>query len=402
MTARTITEDEVGERIEAMRRRRPRFRDERVTMAHGAGGKASRALVEGLIVPLLAERRPRAGAARRRGAAAPSAAPGWRSPRTRSSYARSASPAARSASSRSTARSTTSPSPAPGRCRCRPRSSSRRGCRRTCCGRRSPRWRPPPGRPTCRVGHRRHQGGRARQVRLDVHRDDRGRRARARRRARPGAGPARRQGAGLRHDRRPRRGDHAGPRRPRHRGRRTQRHRAAVVAGLGAARRACGDGLHCMRDATRGGVATVLNEIALAAEVGVVIEEDRVPVRPRGRSAPVRSSASTRSTSPTRASSSPSSRRSGPTPLWPPCARCRPARTRRSSGRSGRSRPGRVLGPHRVRRPPDDRHAGRRPAAAHLLIAKGGGQVHERPVQTADRVGTCAEAGVEQTAAGRR
>jgi hydrogenase expression/formation protein HypE len=43
---------------------------------------------------------------------------------------------------------------------------------------------------------------------------------------------------------------------------------------------ACGDGLHCMRDATRGGVATVLNEIALAAEVGIVIDETRVPVRP--------------------------------------------------------------------------------------------------------------------------
>jgi len=42
----------------------------------------------------------------------------------------------------------------------------------------------------------------------------------------------------------------------------------------------CGDGLHCMRDATRGGVATVLNEIALAAEVGIVLEESRVPVRP--------------------------------------------------------------------------------------------------------------------------
>jgi hydrogenase expression/formation protein HypE len=43
---------------------------------------------------------------------------------------------------------------------------------------------------------------------------------------------------------------------------------------------ACGDGLHCMRDATRGGVATVLNEIALSAEVGIVIEESRLPVRP--------------------------------------------------------------------------------------------------------------------------
>ncbi len=50
---RQITEEEVGERIEAMRRRRPRFIDERITMAHGAGGKASRALVEGVIVPLL-------------------------------------------------------------------------------------------------------------------------------------------------------------------------------------------------------------------------------------------------------------------------------------------------------------------------------------------------------------
>ncbi len=49
--------------------------------------------------------------------------------------------------------------------------------------------------------------------------------------------------------------------------------------------RACGDGLHCMRDATRGGVATVLNEIALAAEVGVVLEESRVPVRPEVKGA---------------------------------------------------------------------------------------------------------------------
>jgi hydrogenase expression/formation protein HypE len=43
---------------------------------------------------------------------------------------------------------------------------------------------------------------------------------------------------------------------------------------------ACGEGLHCMRDATRGGVATVLNEIAFAAQVGVVIAEERVPLRP--------------------------------------------------------------------------------------------------------------------------
>lgn len=41
-----------------------------------------------------------------------------------------------------------------------------------------------------------------------------------------------------------------------------------------------GDGLRCMRDATRGGVATVLNEIALGADVGVLVAEDRLPVRP--------------------------------------------------------------------------------------------------------------------------
>ena len=48
-----FTEEEVIERIEDMRRRRPRFTDERITMSHGSGGKASRQLVEGLIVPLL-------------------------------------------------------------------------------------------------------------------------------------------------------------------------------------------------------------------------------------------------------------------------------------------------------------------------------------------------------------
>jgi hydrogenase expression/formation protein HypE len=44
-------EARVEARIEKRRRSQPRFVDERVTMAHGAGGKASRALVEGLFVP---------------------------------------------------------------------------------------------------------------------------------------------------------------------------------------------------------------------------------------------------------------------------------------------------------------------------------------------------------------
>lgn len=37
--------------------------------------------------------------------------------------------------------------------------------------------------------------------------------------------------------------------------------------------------VRCLRDATRGGVATVLNEIAKASGVGIAIEETKVPVR---------------------------------------------------------------------------------------------------------------------------
>ena len=39
-------------------------------------------------------------------------------------------------------------------------------------------------------------------------------------------------------------------------------------------------GTHALRDATRGGLATVLNELAAASGVGVVIDEAAVPVRP--------------------------------------------------------------------------------------------------------------------------
>jgi len=44
-------EQRVLDRIETARGRRPKFRDERITMAHGAGGKASQTLIEGLLVP---------------------------------------------------------------------------------------------------------------------------------------------------------------------------------------------------------------------------------------------------------------------------------------------------------------------------------------------------------------
>jgi len=45
------------------------------------------------------------------------------------------------------------------------------------------------------------------------------------------------------------------------------------------ARTADVDAIHCLRDPTRGGVATTLNEIALGSEVCIEIQEDRIPVR---------------------------------------------------------------------------------------------------------------------------
>jgi hydrogenase expression/formation protein HypE len=39
------------------------------------------------------------------------------------------------------------------------------------------------------------------------------------------------------------------------------------------------EGLRCLRDPTRGGLSTTLNEIALSAEVCIEIYEDQIPVR---------------------------------------------------------------------------------------------------------------------------
>lgn len=43
---------------------------------------------------------------------------------------------------------------------------------------------------------------------------------------------------------------------------------------------ALGDDLRCMRDATRGGVATVLNELAVSSNVTVVVDEAQIPIHP--------------------------------------------------------------------------------------------------------------------------
>lgn len=52
----------------------------------------------------------------------------------------------------------------------------------------------------------------------------------------------------------------------------------APLSGLVEAILGAGVEVHCMRDLTRGGLATALNEIAEAAGVGVTIEESAVPV----------------------------------------------------------------------------------------------------------------------------
>jgi hydrogenase expression/formation protein HypE len=53
----------------------------------------------------------------------------------------------------------------------------------------------------------------------------------------------------------------------------------APLNGLVAALLATTNGVRCLRDPTRGGVATVLNELAMAAGVSVVVDEASLPVR---------------------------------------------------------------------------------------------------------------------------
>jgi hydrogenase expression/formation protein HypE len=54
----------------------------------------------------------------------------------------------------------------------------------------------------------------------------------------------------------------------------------AALHGLIAAMRASGAALHSMRDPTRGGLATTLNEIAQQSGVGMLLQEKALPVKP--------------------------------------------------------------------------------------------------------------------------
>jgi hydrogenase expression/formation protein HypE len=59
----------------------------------------------------------------------------------------------------------------------------------------------------------------------------------------------------------------------------------APLNGLVASLLEAAPGVRALRDATRGGVATILNEIAAAAGVGVLVTEDDIPVRAEVRGA---------------------------------------------------------------------------------------------------------------------
>src|ERR1700729_1720724 len=59
----------------------------------------------------------------------------------------------------------------------------------------------------------------------------------------------------------------------------------APLNGLVADLLAATDAVRALRDATRGGVATILNEIAKSADVGVLVREDAIPVRTEVRGA---------------------------------------------------------------------------------------------------------------------
>jgi hydrogenase expression/formation protein HypE len=59
----------------------------------------------------------------------------------------------------------------------------------------------------------------------------------------------------------------------------------AALNGLVAAMLAASPNIHVLRDPTRGGVASSLNEIAQAAQVGIQLDENKLPVNPAVRSA---------------------------------------------------------------------------------------------------------------------
>ena len=61
----------------------------------------------------------------------------------------------------------------------------------------------------------------------------------------------------------------------------TIRSDTASLHGLVATMLAAVPGVHCLRDPTRGGLATTLNELARQSECGMILDEKRIPVAPQ-------------------------------------------------------------------------------------------------------------------------
>jgi hydrogenase expression/formation protein HypE len=59
----------------------------------------------------------------------------------------------------------------------------------------------------------------------------------------------------------------------------------ALIVGGGVGNPPSGVGIHCLRDPTRGGLATTLNEVVGKAGLGIEIEEQAIPVRDAVRAA---------------------------------------------------------------------------------------------------------------------
>ena len=244
-------------------RSRPRFKDARITMAHGAGGKATQALVEGLFVPAL--RLGRAARARRRRLGRRRSrdhdrqlrrqadpVPGRLDRRARRQRDRQRPRGLRGAAARAD----------------RSRSCSRRASGRTSSAPRSTRSpRPPSRRGGC--GRRRYEGRRAGQC-DSMYVTDRGRAARRARAAlaalcRPGdripsPGPIGEHGTAIMLARGEFELDAA-----------IESDTRSLWPAVDALLDAAGPSLRCLRDATRGGVASVLNELARASASRCVV-----------------------------------------------------------------------------------------------------------------------------------
>ena len=236
-------------------------------MAHGAGGRATRSLVEGLLAPAFGIEALDDAAARRRARA---------SPPTRSSSSRCASRAARSASWRSTAPSTTSrwagAQPLALTLSPDPRGRPGRGRR---CAPRSTRSRARPRRPACGSSAATRRSSSAATPTACTSRPP-GSAGATRARSSSPPGPAT--------------GSCSPARSPRTAPRSCSRAASSTSTPTRSSptrarcgppsTRILGPGVRRLRDATRGGVASVLNELARDSGVAMLIQEAAVPVAP--------------------------------------------------------------------------------------------------------------------------